>query len=240
MRQLTVNQIVNRVAVAVGLDSVSSPYDSTDRAMIQLMSMLQDAGDELVQLHDWEILKREHSLTTDGSTSYSLPSDFDRMVPQTHWDRTRNLPVAGPLSAQDWQYLKGRDISATTIYASFRQREGSLFVFPQSTTGVDIYFEYIGTGWLYDVSASNARVAAPTAGDDIVLFDSTLVRSYLRAKYLQSKGFDTVSPESVATEFFLSRISKDEQGPILSAGGNNRGFPYLDGVRNVPDTGYGS
>lgn len=238
MKQITVNECLRRVAISIGQTPGSDPFSDTNEVMVQLKGLLADAGDELVQMFDWEVLKKQAQLTLTGAESYSLPEDFDRMIPQTHWNRTTDLPVAGPLSSQDWQYLLGRDLASNTIYASFRQREGLIYIYPSTLTGEDIYYEYISKNWVFDESEGETA-DEPTDGADLILFDSSLIRNYLRAKFYEAKGLETISAEQVASVFYFSRIAKDEGGPILNAGNGARGYPYLDGMRNVPDTGYG-
>lgn len=237
MKTLTVNEILNRVAVAVGLEAVADPYASNEKLFVQLKGLLQDAGDELVKLHDWEVLQKEESFTTDGSTSYAFPTDFDRMIPGTHWNQATNLPIAGGLSPQDWQYVQSAGVVGTTIYASFRKKEGLLFIWPVQT-GMDIVYEYISTNWME--TAAGSGIDEMTAGTNVVLYDSALIRNYLRAKFYEAKGFDTIAPEKVASMFFNSAMSADVSAPILSVGNARRVHPLIDGYRNVPDTGYGS
>lgn len=237
MKTLTVNEILNRVATAVGLESLSDPFASNEKLFVQMKGLLQDAGDELVKLHDWEVLQKEESFTTDGSTSYSFPADFDRMIPGTHWNQATNLPVSGGLSPQDWQYVQSAGIVGTTIYASFRKKEGALFIWPVQS-GMDLVYEYISRNWLR--KADDTYTDEISSGADTVLYDSALIRNYLRAKFYEAKGFDTIAPEKVASMFFNSAMSSDNTSPILSVGNARRGWPLLDGYRNVPDTGYGS
>lgn len=240
MKQLTVNQVLTRVATACGVGdgAISDPYSSNENLFLQLKGLLQDAGDELVKMHDWEILQKEETFTTDGSDSYEFPAGFDRMIPGTHWNRSTDLPLAGGLSAQDWQYVQSAGVVGTTIYASFRKKENALFIWP-TDSGLSIAYEYISRNWIQKASDSSLTDEL-TSGDDIILFDGTLVRNYLRAKFYEAKGFDTIAPEKVASMFFNSAVGQDRTPPILNLGGARRNFPLLDGYRNVPDTGYGS
>lgn len=239
MKTLTVNQILTRVATAVGIGdgSVSDPFASNEKLYIQMKSLLQDAGDELVKLFDWEVLQKEESFTTNGATSYDFPTDFDRMIPGTHWNQATNLPVAGGLSPQDWQYVQSAGVVGTTIYASFRKKEGALFIWPVES-GMDIVYEYVSKNWVQKADSSYTDEFSD--GTDVVLYDSALIRNYLRAKFYEAKGFDTIAPEKVASMFFNSAMSSDVSAPILNLGNARREHPLLNGYRNVPDTGYGS
>ena len=239
MKTLTVNQILTRVATAVGVGdgSVSDPYSSNEKMFVQMRGLLQDAGDELVKLYDWEILQKEESFTTTTDPSYPFPADFDRMIPGTHWNQASDLPLGGGMSPQDWQYVQNSGIVGTTLYASFRKKEGALFIWPVES-GIQVIYEYISRDWVQ--SSVGVLGDEISAGSDVVLFDSALIRNYLRAKFYEAKGFDTVAPEKVASMFFNSAMATDSSNKILNFGGARREHPLLTGNRNVPDTGYGS
>jgi hypothetical protein len=239
VKTLTVNEILTRVSTAIGVGdaSVPDPFSSSDKLFVQLKSLLQDAGDELVNLHDWEVLQKEETFTTDGSPSYTFPSDFSRMIPGTQWDRASDLPVSGGLTPQDWQYVQSAGVVGTTIYASFRKKENALFVYP-AQAGFDIAYEYISRNWVK--RADTTLTDEISAGTDEVLYDSALIRNYLRAKFYEAKGFDTVAPEKVASMFFNSAMGQNNSPRILSVGNARRSYPLLDAYRSVPDTGYGS
>jgi hypothetical protein len=147
----TINDTLNRVAVEVGFTPVTDPWTDDDQHWMQLRYLAQIAGDELVLGYPWEFLNRSHQITTVDTDSgdYPLPADFMDMLDQTGWERSNNVPLAGPLSAQDWTYLLGRDLVSHTIYASFRIKEGEFSIFPQPPpNGLDINFEYQSNGWI--------------------------------------------------------------------------------------------
>ncbi len=129
----TAGGILNRVAAEVGLTPSIDPYSDSDPAYVQLQHLLNIAGEELATMFPWEQLQKEHTITTSSldSGDYALPSDFNYMIPQTGWERAQNVPLFGPLSPQDWQYLLGRGLVNQTIYASFRLKTGYFSIFPQ-------------------------------------------------------------------------------------------------------------
>ena len=136
-RYATANDIVNRAALEVGLVPQNDVFSSQDVAFQQLTGLLNSCGQELVELHPWQVLVKEYSLTTQAGDDgkYDLPDDFAYMIDQTGWDRTNRVAIGGPLSAQDWAYLKGRDLVSQSIYASFRQVEGELAIPATPTRG---------------------------------------------------------------------------------------------------------
>lgn len=239
----TANSILNRVAAEVGLEPVADPFASTDSAFIQMQHLLNTAGDELAQAYPWELLTKEHGITTvAGDTGdYDLPDDFRYMMNQTGWDRSENVPLAGPLSPQDWQYLKGRDLVSSTIYASFRINEGLFKLFPQPPpAGLEIYFEYVSKNWVIDSSeATPTYIDEVMQGTDTPLYDKTLLSRYLKVKFLDSKGFNSNKAQDDFNQTFSFLTGVDKGAGILTAGGGG-GFPYINMWRNIPDTRYGN
>ncbi len=241
---ITANDILNRVAAEVGIAPVADPYASTDPVFVKLQYLLTTAGEELVIAHPWEFLVRSHQILTllGDSGDYDLPDDFAYMINQTGWERNENVPLGGPLSAQDWTYLKGRDLAQNTLYASFRLAQGKFNVYPDPVpVGLDINFEYVSTEWVVPngeaIPSVNAQVKV-ILGSDTPLFDKTLITRYVKLKYLESSGFDTTKAQDDFAQSFSFLTGKDKGAPVVNAGRGTRVYPYLS-YYNLPDTGYG-
>jgi hypothetical protein len=85
MSLLTVAQAV---AEETGLPSPSAVIGSSSKQVKQLLRLINRSG-RILAKKNWTVLQREHTFqTVNGTTSYSLPSDFERMLDQTAWDRT--------------------------------------------------------------------------------------------------------------------------------------------------------
>lgn len=239
---IAANDLLNRVAAEVGLEVNSNPYSSGLQHFTQMTYLLQTCGEELALAYQWEFLNESHQITTDAeldSGDYDLPSDFHYMIPQTHWERANNVPLFGPLSAQDWTYLLGRDLVSQTIYASFRLKEGKFSIFPQPPPdGLDINFEYQRNSWVDDSTDPGTYIKDVNVGEDIPLYDRTLITRMLKLKFLEAKGFDTTKAQDDFNQVFGFLTGKDKSGQILTIGGSS-GYPYLNSRRNVADTGYG-
>lgn len=237
----TATKILNRVAAEVGIEPVQDPYASADPAFVQMRYLLNVAGEELAQAHPWELITKQHSFTTldTDSGDYPLPDDFNYMINQTGWDRANNVPLGGPLSPQDWQYLLGADIVSSTIWASFRLNEGLFKLFPQPPpNGLDIYYEYASKNWVSDGGVPPNYQEEVLTGSDQPLFDRTLISRYLKVKFLEAKGYDTTKAHDDFNQTFNFLTGFDKGAPTLNAG-RNSGFPYLNMWTNVPYTGFG-
>lgn len=239
----TATDTLNRVAAEIGLDPVQDPWNTTDKTFRQMTYLLNIAGEELCQLYPWEFLTKEHNIQTQSTDSgdYDLPDDFLYMVNQTGWERAENVPLYGPLTPQDWQYLLGRDLVSHTIYASFRLNEGKFRIFPQPPPdNLDIHFEYVARNWVLDSSTGESMTDRVDTGSDIPLFDRTLLSRMLKVKILEAKGMDTTKAQGDLNQAWQMITAHDKGADILSAARGTRGYPYLDSFRSVPDTGYGT
>ena len=237
----TANVILNRTALEVGLVPSNDAAADPDESFIQLTGLLTSAGQEMVELHPWQILRGVYEfVTADTDTgTYDLPEDFSYMIDQTGWDKTNRVAIGGPLSAQDWSYLDGRDLVSQSIYASFRLVDGKFDLYPQPPPeGLQVRFEYISRNWVLEAGTDNP-IDAITKGSDIVAYEPILIIKYLKVKFLEAKGFDATAARLEFETMFLSRTGKDEGAPILSASSSQRGFPYLHPYYNTGDTGYG-
>lgn len=244
-RYKSVNEILRQAATEVGLLPINQPVASTEEAYIQMVGLLNSAGQELVELHPWEQLTRAFEIKTNNVNAspdgiFDLPSDFNYMIDQTGWDRLNDVQVGGPLSAQDWTYLQGRDLVSQTIYVSFRQWEGKLRLFPYPPPeDLFISFEYSSRNWLRDAAGDEPNRDTIGEGSDIVLLHPLLTVKFVKLKFLQAKGFDASGAGLEFDTLLGSIIGKNTGAPVLSAGGNGRGYPFLDAWYNVGDTNYG-
>lgn len=146
----TAGTLINRAAVEVGLTAVSDPYASTDQNFIQLCGLLQSLGDELWRQGRWQQMQQVYTFTTDaGVARYDLPADFGTMIDQTGWNRTNRLPLGGPLSPQEWEYLKAFQ-SGVVFTILFRPINQQLWFLPDDAIPADfvVAFEYLSRFWV--------------------------------------------------------------------------------------------
>jgi hypothetical protein len=240
---INIDEILNRVAAEVGIAPVQAPLASQDPFYVQLGYLLQTAGEELMQAYPWELLVRTHTINMtagDPNTEYDMPDDFGYILNDTEWDNTNNVPMGGPLSAQDWTYLKGRDLASNTLYASFRIAQGKFNVYPETPANdTTLSFEYISSHWVYDPSTNPVSYkGSVTLASDIPLFDKTLITRALKVKYLEAGGFDTQKAQADYNQIFAFLTGTEKGARVLNAGGRRGGLRLLNGY-NSPDTGFG-
>lgn len=238
----TVGTIINRMAVQCGLATVADPFASTDPNFVQFIEYLNTLGSKLAKRYEWEHLVRECTITTAASaTSYALPSDYKKMLDQSGWNRTSQLPLAGPMTSQQTQYLKGRT-SNVIINVAFRL-QGNLITFPVVPSNAQtLVFEYISSFWIQTAASGTGPDADhATASTDYVRFDPDLVVAGVKLAWLADRGFETTKAENDFDEQLESALGANSGAPVLSLSGPGYGTSerLLD-VQNLPVTGYGA
>ena len=239
--------IINRVALQVGigsglLASMPDPFASasTDGNYAMLVELLNTLGDDLNNKHDWTQFVRECTITTAGNAaSYALPADFHQMFDQSGWNRSMRLPLVGPLSSQETQFLKSR-LGNVIINVSFRI-EGNLMIFPiLQANGQTIVFEYVSNFWVQTAASSTGPDAsASTSATDTVLYDPDLMVAGLKLAFLENKGFDTEQAQKRFDAKMAHCISKNVGGRILSMGGTGLSADRFLDQNNIPPVGFG-
>jgi hypothetical protein len=201
-----------------------------------------------MQTEAWQQMTRTATISGADIVTHGgkvpLPSDYLYMLDQTGWERSQDVPLFGPLTPQEWTYLEGRDLVSYTIYASFRLREGEVWVFPWAEDppvdepDVDIRYEYASSSTVLENGVPGAYTYQVKNPGDIILFNPYLFERLLKLRFLNSKGFDTIEAAQQYGLALQSWEGKDKGGQILNAAGCGFSPSYL-GYKNMPDTGYG-
>lgn len=163
---------------------------NVDETVVQLLELSNEEGRELSKRATWQRLNKEQvftSVATETQTG-AIPADFERILPDTFFNRTRKRQVLGPLSPQDWQAQKG--ITATVIYDSYRIRGNDILMLPVPPAG-DIYaYEYMSTKWV-DTDADGIGDAATwTADTNTSILNEELLTLGVVWRFLKAKGLD--------------------------------------------------
>lgn len=199
--------LVQNAAKQLGLTSPASAYNATDQQVIQLVALAQLEGVELSKRHDWTVLTKEKTFTGTAAAAQTgaIPSDFDRFVNETFFNRTQKKPVDGPLSPQDWQFAQS--VVAQTITESFRKRGTDLLITP-TPNGTDTYaYEYISTQWCE--SSGGTDQSAWAADTDTGILSEDLMTLGVIWRFLRAKGFDYAEALRTFEMRLAHEITKD-------------------------------
>lgn len=237
MSLLTVAQAI---AEEIGLPSPSTVVGNSDRTAKQLLRVLNRAG-RLLAKKNWTILQKEHTFSTsNGTASYDLPSDFDRLIDLTVWDRTQYWQLRGALNAAAWQVRKSALIATTSLRSNFRIKPDTLvnkfFVDPTPTSTRDLVFEYVSSQWVKDSGNSTGRIAY-AADTDVALVPEELLELEGIWRMLNRKGF-AYAEEKLEAEKAIDRTFAADRAISVLNMGSSVASP-VDAAMNVPEGGFG-
>ena len=80
---------------------------NTQDVAYQILEVLNVTMVELARSYEWQELQKEKTFNSVNATEgYNLPSDFDRFVNETFWNKDEMWPVKGPMTPEEWRILK--------------------------------------------------------------------------------------------------------------------------------------
>ncbi|MCC6889616.1 MAG: hypothetical protein IT536_13865 [Hyphomicrobiales bacterium] len=179
-----------------------------------LLACANTAGRALMRAHDWGALQTLATVTTtDGTTSYPLAADYDRMIADTGWDRSHGRIMVGPDGAQTHRSLNESGVTGTGARRRFRLQGASIVIWPTPSAAETLVYEYVSNRWAR--SAAGAAQSEFAADTDTAVFDSELMKAEIKWRYLAAKGlaFDDVRAEALTIR--ESRIAADLGGTVL-------------------------
>lgn len=176
--------------------------------------------------------------------TFDLPSDFDRYIDQTQWDRRYQWRMIGPQSPQEDQFqLSG--VVTTGPRRKFRQigRGASSFrIWPPPSASSDypgtLVWEYISNQWVNKADSTFASFL--TADDDEVIFPDRLLSLGIRWRFWAVKGFTYADMQAE----YMDRLQTEKarrggQRPICLSR-KQRSRSYLIGSDQVQDGNFPS
>jgi len=166
---------------------------------------------------------------------YSLPSDYDRLVDRTDWDKTNHWELIGPKTGQEWQYLKG-GIIATGPRVRFRVLQNVFQLYPPPTTSAYMGYEYISNQWVVAVDGTTYKTSF-TVDTDTSLFRDRVLISGTKYEFFSQKGLDTTQLSADYQAELSKQKALDKGAPILSM--SPRITNIYIGPESIPDSNYG-
>ena len=113
---MTLLSIANSVADETKGPRPETIASNTDPAAQNILRLINKVGKRLQKAYAWNIITKEGTVTAPGVetliASAALPSDFDRIIPETFWDRGSNNLISGPISAVEWPGLRVQTYSS--------------------------------------------------------------------------------------------------------------------------------
>jgi hypothetical protein len=207
--------ILKQVAGELGLPRPATIVGLEDIQSVQLLSLMNSAGNELSMYYPWAQFSKEWVWqTVPGQEDYVLPDDWSYFRDQTQWDRTDHWPLLGPKSPQEWAWLKGSLVAALPRQR-FRVADGKFKLWPvPGSPNMTMAMEYVTKNWVRGaLSVSKSMV---DQDGDIVLFNPWLMIKHVKLKFYELKGFPTGGVQGDFMRVFNSLTGKDVGAKILS------------------------
>jgi hypothetical protein len=178
---------------------------------------------------------------TFGQSDYALPSDYQRPVDGTFWDRSRFWQMRGALSPQQWQLYKSSVLgTSATIQRRYRIRnvDGTVYlsIDPVPTdNNSSLVFEYVSNAWC--ASATGTRQTQWALDTDVGVLDEFLIRKGVQWRLLERLGMAYDTAQSEYMELVDKAVAHDAGTQILEMV-KTAGITLV-GPWNVPESGFG-
>ncbi|MGI9499787.1 MAG: hypothetical protein ACR2P3_07100 [Geminicoccaceae bacterium] len=216
-----------------------------------LYQAILDAGEFMLNAHDWSILRTEATIATVASTeSYVLESDFYRFIHDTAWDQSNLRQMLGSTSPQLWQWGNNSTVTLSQLRKWFQLKatqgqgaDGTIEIFPTPTAVETLSYEYVSQNWAQN--SSSVAQSSMTADDDTSRLPEHPLGLMATAFMLESQGLPFLNRRNDAERMLEQAIANDAMPPMASA---NRDPVLRHGLWNfreqwpcnVPDGGFGS
>lgn len=233
----TTGTVTNGSPIITGIPStagLNTAYQAVGSGILQNAFILTVDSPTQVTLNLNAVASGTAEAITFSQMKYTLPTDYDRQIDRTHWDKTQHWMMIGPETAQQWEWLTSGYIS-TGPRVRYRIFGGSFQIWPPQGTQHYLGFEYISKAWVTDVGgvAQNSF----TADTDTCIFPDRLMVLGLKNKYYQAKGFGDVFLADYKAEESIA-YANDAGSQTLAM--NPQITEVLISYNQIPDSGYGA
>lgn len=156
---------------------------------------------------------------TFAQDTYAFPTDFDRFINRTSWDRTNRWEVLGPDSPQiDEWHRSGILVTGPRRHArQVGQLPSAYRLWPPpgaTETVWETVFEYIQNTWV--ISAGGTGKSTMTVDTDTSLIDPQAIILGVIWRFLRAKQFAYADQFKEWQDYKNSRIAKDGGAQTLS------------------------
>lgn len=180
--------LIQRSADLLSIPRPAAVISSADQQVRQLYALAYEEARDLASAHNWQALTRQQTFTTTAAAAQTaaIPSDLDRFIPGSFFNRDTRRPVLGPITPQLWQGIQANP-QLNRVFLAFREREGSFLITPTPPAGQTIAYEYVSTNWARNAALTTSS-AEWTADTDATYLDEWLITLGIRWRWKKSKG----------------------------------------------------
>lgn len=198
----------------VGIAEPSTVVNSGDVSIDELLELANQEGQELSRQHDWAVLLKEQTFSTSAAAAQTgaIPSDFDRFINDSIYNRTTDRKLIGPISPQQWQAIQANG-TVSTVIQSFRIRGTDFLITPTPSAGQTIAFEYVSKNWCE--SSGGTDQSAWAADTDVGLLDERLMKLGIVYRWRKKRGFSWQDAFEEYTTEWMKAAGRSGGAPTL-------------------------
>lgn len=213
---MTLLSIVQNAADILAVTRPSSAVTANDTTARVLLVCAQREGKALSRRWTWAALTKSNTFTSTATEvqTGAIPSDFDRMLADSFFNRTIKRPVRGPLTAQEWETQKA--LTAAVLFDAYRIYDGELHMYPTPSAGWTYAFGYVSNKWCE--SSGGTAQAEWAADSDVALLDEELMTLGVIWRFKQSRGLDFAADQMLYEREVMQATQRDGSRRTLMFG----------------------
>ncbi len=235
----TTGTVTNGSAIITGIPSTAALAASTYQAIgngINQDTYIQsiDSATQVTMTQACTASATGESITF-CKTKYTLPAAYDRMVDNTHWDKSKHWILLGPETQQQVEWLKSGYIASGPRIRWYVQ-DDYLQLWPPVASNEYLGLNYITKYWVKSAAATQPDKSLFTVDTDTCIWPDELMVLALKLKLFEIKGFDTTAIYRDFTD--QKNIAKANDSGSQTLSFSPTPADILIGWENVPDSGY--
>lgn len=176
-----------------------------DDVAIQIYQTIKVSIIELSRTYQWQELQKEHTFASVVSQAeYNLPSDFDRMINDTFWNKDQQWNLIGPITSENWRILKDSTVSSANIREYYRIRNNQVIIHEVPSVIENYVYEYISKNIVKSVG--NVAQTEFLSDTDVSIIDPYILRLDATWRWLKNNGRAFKDEQNIAKEAITERI----------------------------------
>ena len=231
----TLLSLVNDACLELGIPTTTLVISSQDTQVKQLLALANREGREQVAAPvPWAQLQKIQTITlVNGTPSYDFPTDFDSYIPDTVWNPSMRWTVSGPISPQNWEFLKSGLINSQP-WMRYRIWAGKIYFDPTPTTtndGQTVTIEYQSNSFC--MSAAGVAQSRWMKDSDVFLLPDDIMVLGLKWRFLAAKRLDYSEEKAAWSNAYDKEVARAmglRNQPL-----NNQTFADPFGHGNIQD-----
>lgn len=185
---MTLKTLINRAQDKLSLPRSSTVMASTDSNVALLRELATEEGEVLSRAYNWQGITKEQTFTSVASSvqTGAVPSDYQRIVNGSFFNRSQQRRITGPLTSDEWQAQQA--LTTAFLLDAFRFRGDDILIVPTPDAGDTYAFEYVSNQWCKSTGDVNQSVWM--ADEDTALLPENLIRLGVIWRFRKARGFD--------------------------------------------------